>query len=170
MRSPGTFLNCWYTLAQTFSLHEVTEMPATKPDWTANKDLPVGRGATFQQWVATVGKDKLEMDVAPWGEGHLRVNGLEIGFVDDAKDRRQAFRDLNQVAERYLQGQISCGEEPSSWTARKASSSGLPTRTLLHGDVPRPFEHSGRTSPLPISTTRPRNTSSRSPRRSTRRS
>ena len=59
---PGTFLNCWYTLAQTFSLHEVTEMPATKPDWT-EKDIAVGRGATFQQWVATVDKTKFEMDV-----------------------------------------------------------------------------------------------------------
>ena len=81
-------------------------MPATKPDWTVNKDIAVGRGATFQQWVATVDKTKFEMDVAPWGEGHLRVNGLEIGFVDNAKDRRQVFRDLNQVAQRYLQGQI----------------------------------------------------------------
>ena len=78
-------------------------MPATKPDWTINKDIAVGRGATFQQWVATVDK---EMDVAPWGEGHLRVNGLEIGSIDNAKDRRQVFRDLNKVAERYLQGQI----------------------------------------------------------------
>ena len=81
-------------------------MPATKPDWTVNKDIAVGRGATFQQWVATVDKAKFEMDVAPWGEGHLRVNGLEIGSVDNAKDRRQVFRDLNQVAQRYLQGQI----------------------------------------------------------------
>ncbi len=81
-------------------------MPATKSDWTVNKDIAVGRGATFQQWVATVDKAKFEMDVAPWGEGHLRVNGLEIGFVDNAKDRRQVFRDLNKVAERYLQGQI----------------------------------------------------------------
>ena len=81
-------------------------MPATKPDWTVNKDIAVGRGATFQQWVATVGKAKFEMDVAPWGEGHLRVNGLEIGSIDNAKDRRQVFRDLNKVAERYLQGQI----------------------------------------------------------------
>ena len=65
-------------------------MTATKPDWTVNKDIAVGKGATFLQWVATVGKAKFEMDVAPWGEGHLRVNGLEIGFVDNAKDRRQS--------------------------------------------------------------------------------
>jgi enoyl-[acyl-carrier protein] reductase I len=41
---------------------------------------PVGKEATFHQWVATVDKAKFEMDVAPWGEGHLRANGLEIGF------------------------------------------------------------------------------------------
>jgi enoyl-[acyl-carrier protein] reductase I len=50
-------------------------MTARKPNWKANEDLPVGKGATFQQWVATVGDNKLEMDVAPWGEGHLKVNG-----------------------------------------------------------------------------------------------
>ena len=51
-----------------------------KLDWNVNKDIPVGKGATFQQWVATADKAKFEMDVAPWGEGHLRANGLEIGF------------------------------------------------------------------------------------------
>jgi hypothetical protein len=35
----------------------------------------------------------------------LRVNGREIAQVKDRKDRRQAFRNLKQVAERYLQGQ-----------------------------------------------------------------
>jgi len=35
----------------------------------------------------------------------LRVNGREIAQVKDRKDRREAFRDLKQVAERYLQGQ-----------------------------------------------------------------
>jgi hypothetical protein len=58
----------------------------------------MGKGATFQQFVATVGVDTLEIDVAPWGEGHLRVNGREIAQVKDRKDRRQAFRDLKQVA------------------------------------------------------------------------
>ena len=77
-----------------------------KLDWNVNKDIPVGKGATFQQWVATADKAKFEMDVAPWGEGHLRANGLEIGFINNAKDRRQLFRDLNKIAERYLQGQI----------------------------------------------------------------
>jgi len=46
-------------------------MISVKPYWKANEGVPVGKGAAFQQWVATVGKDKLEMDVAPWGEGHL---------------------------------------------------------------------------------------------------
>jgi enoyl-[acyl-carrier protein] reductase I len=78
-------------------------MIAVKPDWKTNENLPVGKGATFQQWVATVGKDKLEMDVASWGEGHLKVNGREIAHINDAKDRRQGFRSLNQIAERYLQ-------------------------------------------------------------------
>src|SRR5262245_31300171 len=77
----------------------------TKPDWKTNGSLAVGKGATVQEFVATVGDDKLEIDVAPWGEGHLKVNGLEIAYVSDAKDRRQAFRDLKGIAERYLQGE-----------------------------------------------------------------
>ena len=54
-----------------------------------------------------MGDDKLEIEVAPWGEGHLKVNGREIAHVNDAKDRRQAFRDLKQMAEQYLQAQPS---------------------------------------------------------------
>jgi hypothetical protein len=54
--------------------------------------------------VATVGDKRLEIDVAPWGEGHLKVNGREIAHVDDAKDRRQAFRKLAKAAEHYLHG------------------------------------------------------------------
>jgi enoyl-[acyl-carrier protein] reductase I len=49
-------------------------MTSRKPDWKANEKLPVGKGATFQQWIASVGNHKLEMDVAPWGEGYLKVN------------------------------------------------------------------------------------------------
>ena len=80
-------------------------MRTRKANWEPNKNIRMGKGATFQQFVATVGVDKLEIDVAPWGEGHLRVNGREIAQVKDRKDRREAFRDLKQVAERYLQGQ-----------------------------------------------------------------
>ena len=61
----------------------------------------------MQEFVAAVGNDKLEIDVAPWGEGYFKVNGREIAHVDDAKDRRQAFRELKKIAERYLEGQPS---------------------------------------------------------------
>jgi enoyl-[acyl-carrier protein] reductase I len=80
-------------------------MAALQPDWKSIEGLAVGKGATVQEFVATVGSDKLQIDVAPWGEGHLRVNGKEIARVDDAKDRRQAFRELKRMAERYLQEQ-----------------------------------------------------------------
>ena len=81
-------------------------MRTRKANGEPSKNIRMGKGATFEQFVATVGVDKLEIDVAPWGEGHLRVNGREIAQVKDRKDRRQAFRDLKQVAERYLQGQV----------------------------------------------------------------
>jgi enoyl-[acyl-carrier protein] reductase I len=74
------------------------------------------------------GTTKLEMDVAPWGEGHLKVNGRQIAHINNAKDRRQAFRNLNKIAERYLEGQ---GPEPAS----KRSSRMIPAvkAKLLEG-------------------------------------
>jgi enoyl-[acyl-carrier protein] reductase I len=77
-------------------------MTSWKPDWTPKEGLAVGKGATVQEFVATIGDDKLEIEVAPWGEGHLKVNGHEIGQVTRAKDRRQAFQQLKQMAERYV--------------------------------------------------------------------
>ena len=80
---------------------------ASKPIWKTNETLAVGKGATVQEFVAMVGTDKLQIDVAPWGEGHFKVNGREMAHIDDAKDRRQAFRELKKIAERYLETQVS---------------------------------------------------------------
>ena len=80
-------------------------MTLSKVDWKTNEKLAVGKGATVQEFFATVGNDKLQIDVAPWGEGHLKVNGREIANIEDAKDRRQAFRELDKIATRYLAGQ-----------------------------------------------------------------
>ena len=85
-------------------------------------------GATIQAFVATVGDKKLEIDVTPWGEGHLKVNGREIAHVDDAKDRRQAFRKLAKTAERYLQGQVLRPE-----SKRKSSMIPVVKAKLLEG-------------------------------------
>jgi enoyl-[acyl-carrier protein] reductase I len=78
-------------------------MPSRKPDWKANESIAAGKGATIQEFLAMVGGDKLEIDVAPWGEGHLRINGREIAHIKDEKDRRQAFRKLKTLADRYLE-------------------------------------------------------------------
>lgn len=78
-------------------------MSMSKVDWKSNGDLAVGKGATVQEFMAIVGADKLAINVAPWGEGRLRVNGQEIAHLNDAKDRRQAFRELKKIAEHYLQ-------------------------------------------------------------------
>ena len=80
-------------------------MPSSKLDWKSNENLPVGKGATVQEFIATVGHDKLEIGVTPWGEGHLKVNGRKIAHIKDAKDKRQAFRDLKGIAARYLREQ-----------------------------------------------------------------
>ena len=78
-------------------------MSLSKVDWRSNDQLAVGKGATIQEFMAVVGGDKLAIDVAPWGEGRLRVNGQEIAHLKDAKDRRQAFRELKKIAEHYLE-------------------------------------------------------------------
>jgi len=79
-------------------------MPLTKVNWEPNDELAVGKGATIQQFFASVGGDRFEINVAPWGEGQLAVNGREIARTAEAKDRRQAFSTLKQAAERYVRG------------------------------------------------------------------
>ena len=82
-------------------------MPLAKAKWEANDSLPAGKGATVQQFLATLGADAFEINVAPWGEGNLKVNGREVAQVKDAKDRQQAFRHLKQAAERYVREQAN---------------------------------------------------------------
>ena len=41
-------------------------MTLSKVDWKTNEKLAVGKGATVQEFFATVGNDKLQIDVAPW--------------------------------------------------------------------------------------------------------
>jgi enoyl-[acyl-carrier protein] reductase I len=68
-----------------------------KPDWKTKEGLAAGRGATVQEFFANIGGDKFEIDVAPWGEGHLRVNGRQVAHINDAKDRRAAFVSLKRL-------------------------------------------------------------------------
>ena len=57
-------------------------MTSTTLEWKMDQTVAVGKGATVQQFVASLGADKLEINVAPWGEGYLKVNGREIAHVD----------------------------------------------------------------------------------------
>src|SRR4029450_4704061 len=81
-------------------------------EWKTNEALAVGKGATVQQYVASVGHDQLEMEIAPWGEGQLKINGREIARINDAKDRRQAFRAIKQIAERYVETPMNKSAAP----------------------------------------------------------
>jgi enoyl-[acyl-carrier protein] reductase I len=73
-----------------------------KPNWKSNDKIAGGKGATAQQFFATLGADKLEIEVTPWGEGTLKINGKEVARVTDAKNRQQAFRELENAAEGHL--------------------------------------------------------------------
>ncbi len=75
---------------------------AIRPIWKLNRNLPAGTDATVQQFFATVGGDRLEIEITPAGDGALKVNGVQIAKVDHAKGTRQAFRDLKKVAERFI--------------------------------------------------------------------
>ena len=80
-------------------------MPLQSATWEPDKQMPVGKGATVEQFFTTFGDDRFEISVAPWGEGQLRVNGKEIARTAEAKDRRRAFAALKQAAERYARGE-----------------------------------------------------------------
>ena len=103
-------------------------MAESKPDWKPIETLALGRGATVQAFIAKVENDTFEIDVTPWGEGWFKVNGREIAHIDDAKDRRQAFRELKKIAERYLEG-----ETPKSESKRKSSMIPAVKAKLLDG-------------------------------------
>jgi enoyl-[acyl-carrier protein] reductase I len=81
-------------------------------EWKTNDALAVGKGATLQQFVATVGKDRLEAEISPWGEGQLKINDREIAHINDAKDRRQAFRAIKMIAERYVETHMNKDAAP----------------------------------------------------------
>src|SRR4051812_18035853 len=91
-------------------------MPLRIVNWEPNRDMPVGKGSTVQQFFATLGKEQFEISVAPWGEGQLKVNGREIARTAEAKDRRQAFSTLKQAAEKYARGEPL--ETPKAATVR----------------------------------------------------
>ena len=95
-------------------------MASTTLHWKTDEKLAVGKGATVQQFVASLGGDKLEIDVAPWGEGHLRINGREIAHVDGVKDRRQAFRVIKEIAERYVETHMLKSEKKNASIALPA--------------------------------------------------
>src|SRR5436190_15574349 len=97
-------------------------MTATISDWKTKEGLAAGKGATVQEFVAMLGDKTLEIDVAPWGEGHLKVNGREVAHISDAKDRRQAFRELKKIAERYAEGR-----PVDSGSKSRGKSSMIPT-------------------------------------------
>jgi hypothetical protein len=57
--------------------------PPKKPEWKTNETLAVGKGATVQEFVATVGEDRLEIDGAvrrmPWQSLSLYI-GLSFYY------------------------------------------------------------------------------------------
>ena len=77
-------------------------------DWKTNSALAAGKGATVQQFVAIVGRRPSGSGNGALGRGPPRGSmGREIAHIDDAKDRRQAFRAIKAIAERYVETHMS---------------------------------------------------------------
>src|SRR5215217_4993107 len=109
-------------------------MTSARPNWEPNKDLPVGKGATFQQYVATVGDEKLEIDVAPWGRGPFEGQRTENRTGQGCQDSNRPFAISNRLPSATCKGRQSNPRErgappcfqssrPSCSRARKASFS-----------------------------------------------
>jgi enoyl-[acyl-carrier protein] reductase I len=77
-------------------------MTPIKPHWKAHAAVTAGQGAAIQQFVATVGSARLEIVVAPQGDGTLKVNGVQIAHIRSAHSGREALRDLKKIAARHL--------------------------------------------------------------------
>jgi enoyl-[acyl-carrier protein] reductase I len=73
-----------------------------KPHWKPQAAAPAGEDAPVQQLVATVGSARLEIAVAPWGDGTLKVNGVQIAQIHAARSSREAVRDLKKIAARHM--------------------------------------------------------------------
>jgi hypothetical protein len=71
------------------------------PDWLPDLSFATGKGATVERFKTRIGKDALEIDTRPWGEGELRVNGAPIAHVCNEASERDAFRDLEEIAEAF---------------------------------------------------------------------
>jgi enoyl-[acyl-carrier protein] reductase I len=124
----------------------------------------------LQQFVATVGKDRFEINVAPWGEGQLTVNGREIARTAEAVDRRHAFAALKQAAERYAAGEpldaatngkarLIPAVKAKLLEGKKGLVVGIANDRSIAWGCARAFRAFGADPrPSPISTTRPRNT------------
>ena len=63
-------------------------MPLQTANWEPNKDLPVGKGATIQQFFTTLGKDRFEIIVAP--RGRRTVEGERPGNSEDRRGKGSA--------------------------------------------------------------------------------
>jgi hypothetical protein len=74
-------------------------LTSRKIDWTPNTALPVGKGATYQQFDATVGPDRLQIETSAWGDGDLSINDAEVAHVHEMRTQLQAFQDLEQASE-----------------------------------------------------------------------
>jgi len=96
-------------------------MPLTRVEWKPNAEHAAGKGSTVQQFIAKLGNDRLEIDVAAWGEGVLKINGVEIGHVANRKTRHQAFLELKRMAERHFHPRQKSAKEPKSREAKSGT-------------------------------------------------
>jgi len=69
-----------------------------KLDWNPDTNMPVGKGATTQRFIASDEGRSFEIDTHPWGEADLIVSGTVCAHVEKDSEQ-QAFQNLEAVAE-----------------------------------------------------------------------
>ena len=67
-------------------------------DWKPDLSVPAAK-STRQHFAANAGGDRFEIDVAPWGEADLSVNGRPMAHVTEQSSAVDAFRNLDRIAE-----------------------------------------------------------------------
>jgi hypothetical protein len=96
-------------------------MSSKKMDWTPDLTLPIGKGATVQRFTSNEGKDSLEIETTPWGEGDLKINGEKFAHVGDEISDGDAFRDLEKTAE-YLESKKDTDDGATSSSSDSAKA------------------------------------------------
>src|SRR5262249_35236839 len=104
-------------------------------DWTPNTDLPVGQGATRQEFDASMGVDQLAIETTPWGDGDLVINGTQVARGRAEETQLLAFQDLERIAQTITDSGKRDGADPMAPNAVSHTGTARESRPAPSPDV-----------------------------------